>query len=326
MSIELNEDAVLGCALGALVGDVMGSQSEFMEPEEISAKFGWLNTFPGGPGSDDTILTQLLCDALVRTHGLASSDDWAREWDGAREESFVENRERFFPAVLYIAEKLARDYLPREVSSGSMPSTSSAMAIWPIGVVNYGRPYLASTHAEEVASLIHSRELGFCQDAASAVAAAVAIGVSNPASTRETLLAAIDSLKEVSGKEMSSLLREAMDLADASSGFEDFRSRYHAKFRRTIFCDSRETVPAAFAIALLANGDVKIGVESAVNFGRDTDTIACMVGAITGALSGAKNIPEDWFSRLGQEVVEDTRRSVRQLVVAAGERRESLSI
>ena len=96
-----------------------------------------------------------------------------------------------------------------------------------------------------------------------------------------------------------------MALAGEADGYEEFRERYHAAFRQRIACDSRETVPAAFALATLAGGDLRRGVELAANFGRDTDTIASMTGALCGAVGGPDAIPETWITALGPAAVAD---------------------
>lgn len=322
---DLDNDSVVGCALGALIGDVIGSQSEFMEPDQIAARFGWIDSFEPDPGSDDTIMSRFLCDALIRTDGMATSDDWASAWLRGKETQIVPHRNRFFPSVLYIAEKLERGYLPREVSAGSMPSTSSAMAIWPVGVVNFGRPLLAASHAEELGSLIHSRDLGFCQDAAAAIAACVSIAVTSTATFEDIVPIALGALKPVSGREMRQVISAALDLACETDDYEAFRDSYHATFRRTIFCDARETVPAAFALCLLAKGNFGRAVEYAANFGRDTDTIACMVGALSGAINGVQAIPEQWLSSLGADAVDDAREIAEALGEAAHQRLATVS-
>lgn len=77
-----------------------------------------------------------------------------------------------------------------------------------------------------------------------------------------------------------------------------FRERYHATFRRQIACDSRETVPAALAIVRLAGGDPRLAASFGANFGRDTDTIACMAAGICGALSGILPLNAELIERL----------------------------
>jgi hypothetical protein len=67
-------------------------------------------------------------------------------------------------------------------------------------------------------------------------------------------------------------------------------------------------VPAALALTVLADGDPRIAVEQAANFGRDTDTIATMTGAVCAALSGPASIPSPWLDTLGKEAVTSARR------------------
>ena len=85
---------------------------------------------------------------------------------------------------------------------------------------------------------------------------------------------------------MSALIAAALQLAGETGDYKLFRERYHDKFRQRIACDSRETIPAALAIVGLANGDPRLAAVFGANFGRDTDTIACMAAGICGALNG----------------------------------------
>ena len=55
-----------------------------------------------------------------------------------------------------------------------MQSSSTAMAISPMGIINAGNPRQAVTETTDIASLIHNGPTGFCRDAACAIAAAVA--------------------------------------------------------------------------------------------------------------------------------------------------------
>lgn len=324
MKSHFDDDAALGCAVGARIGDQMGSPTEGLEPSDIAARFGWLDRFEAGPGTDDTILSRLLCQSLVDTNGMATADDWANTWLPARKTTFVEYRNRFFPSVLYVADRLARGDSPREVSSGSMPSSSSAMAIWPVGVVNPGRPHLAAMQAEDIASLIHTRDLGFCQDAAVVVAAAVSLGVGSALGVEDIVREAISVLKPTSGRQMRNLIIDALELADHSNDYESFRASYRDRFRREIQCDARETVPAAIALCVLSGGDFERAVEFAVNFGRDTDTIACMVGAIMGAVGGLSAIPNAWIRMLGEQDLDEERALIEGLRKAAASRIRTL--
>jgi ADP-ribosylglycohydrolase len=47
--------------------------------------------------------------------------------------------------------------------------------------------------------------------------------------------------------------------------------------------------------AVVSGGDYRAAVLGGVNYGRDSDSIATMAGAITGALGGASVVPSDWL-------------------------------
>jgi ADP-ribosylglycohydrolase len=279
------EQHVFACLAFGVIGDAMGSPTELLEPEELERRFGWVESFEGD-GTDDVIMRDLLAAALVNSGGYATADDWAAEWVKNRALIFGDKTDRFFPSILHAAEKLARNYIPRVIAEGTMPSTTSAMAIAPIGIVNAGHPAAAAAQATEIASLVHVTNVAFCQDAAAAVAAAIAEALTPGATVDSVLRTAYDSIKPWSGKEMRSLIREALDLARSAEDFKAFRKGYHERFRRDVICDSRETVPATLAIVRLANGDPWKAVVLSANFGRDSDTIGCMAGGICGALAG----------------------------------------
>ena len=55
-----------------------------------------------------------------------------------------------------------------------------------------------------------------------------------------------------------------------------------------------ESVPTAIYVFLNRPGSFKGAVTYAISLGGDTDTIACMVGALAGAHLGAEAIPKPW--------------------------------
>lgn len=293
-----------GCLLGGLIGDAMGSRTENLEPAEIEARFGWVEDFEG-TGTDDSLMRELLCEALIETDGYATADDWAAQLLRHRDQIFGEKRNRFFVSVLHTVEKLAYGYPPRLVGEGNMPSSSSAMAIAPVGIVNAGNPRVAAAQAGEIASLIHTGAVAFCQDAAAAVAAAVAAAFLPGADVEQAIRAGLAYLKPISGAEMRRLISSALDLARDTAEYHAFRASYHREFRRAIACDSRETVPATFALCWLARGDPHRAIVYGANFGRDTDTIATMAGALCGALAGSQSFPPAWVEKATASAARD---------------------
>jgi ADP-ribosylglycohydrolase len=316
----------LPVVIGARVGDAMGAPAEGLRAEAIAERFGWVDGFTGD-GTDDSLMASLLADALLDSGGHAGADEWAAQWIRQRDRMMA-RRDRFFVSVLHTAEKLGYGQPPRRVAAGTMPSSSSAMCIWPVGLVNAGDPRAAAAQAYALAALIHVGEVDFCQDAAAAVAAAVAAGIRPGTGVDDARAEALSALHAVSGAPMRELIRDAVSLAEGASGYEEFRERYLERFARPIACDSRETVPAAFALTTLAGGDVRRGVELAANFGRDTDTIASMTGALCGAVGGPEAIPETWIAALGPAAMldaEDLAGRLAELARAKAAERERLS-
>src|SRR5580692_6573515 len=167
------ERHALACLTFGVIGDAMGTPTENLEPAEIEQRFGWVDSFEGD-GTDDTILRDMIASALIRTGGYANADHWAGEWREQHQAIFGSKVGRFFPSVLHAVAKLRFGYTPRTIAEGTMPSSSSAMAIAPVGIVNAGNPRAAAAQAMEIASLIHVTDVAFCQDGAAAIAAAVA--------------------------------------------------------------------------------------------------------------------------------------------------------
>jgi ADP-ribosylglycohydrolase len=294
------ETHALACLAFGVIGDAMGTPTENLEPAEIEQRFGWVDSFEGD-GTDDTIMRDLIASALIRTGGYADADHWAEEWREQHHAIFGSKVGRFFPSVLHAAAKLRHGYAPRTIAEGTMPSSSSAMAIAPVGIVNAGNPRAAVAQAMEIASLIHVTNLAFCQDGAAAIAAAVAEALMPEATVDSVLKASTAYLKPWSGKEMLALVAAALELAGETGDYKVFRERYHDKFLQRIACDSRETVPAALAIVHLAKGNPRLAASFGANFGRDADTVACMAAGICGALSGISPENAELIKRLPVE-------------------------
>jgi ADP-ribosylglycohydrolase len=289
----------LGCLLGGLIGDAIGTPTEGLDDRQIEAQFGWVSDFHSD-GTDDTVMKDLLAEALVRTGGYATLDDWAQVWLDNWQAIFGDKLGKFFVSVIHTAQKLKRHAVPRMAALGNMPSSSSAMCISPVGIVNACNPAGAALQAYNLASLIHVHDVGFCQDGAAAMAAAVAEAMHPEATVERVLQAAVRAIVPRSGQEMRGRVSRALDLARASGDYHAFRHAVYARqdtFFCRITCDSRETIPLTLALFLLGDGDVERCVTYAANLGRDADTIGTMCGAIAGALGGVEGIRGDWAEK-----------------------------
>jgi len=290
-----------------------------MNYTEIEARFGWIDDFDCD-GTDDTVMKVLLAEALIASDGHATLDDWARQWLDDWDAIFGDKRGKFFISVLHTAQKLRRHAIPRMAALGNMPSSSSAMCISPVGIVNACHPRQAALQAYNLAALIHEYDVGFCQDGAAAMAAAVAEAFKPEADVASVLQAARSAILPQSGAEMLARIDRTLQLARQVDDYSVFRHAVYAdreRFFCRITCDSRETVPLTLALFLLGEGDLERCVCYAANLGRDADTIATMVGAIAGALNGMQGIRADWVVKARQVSAADQEELAHRLVTAA---------
>ena len=294
MNAEAMKRKVLGCLLGGIIGDAMGAPVEGWHYERIVAEKGYLDDFEGA-GTDDSIIKTILCEALLEHGGHITCDEFAA--------SFLNHPgdyNWFFIPVRNMYHKLQDNLdLPINVGYNNMASSSSAMSISPMGIVNACDPRTAAREAYEVAGLIHSGCCSFCRDGAAAMAAAVAEAFRPGATVQGVLEAACAYLHPKSAAVMLGRLAETQILARKAGSFEAFRAAYYdtVPLPHTI-SDSRETVPVALALFLLAHGDAVRTIEYGANFGRDADTIATMAGAVAGAFAGVDGIKPEWIRKV----------------------------
>ena len=255
----------IGSLIGGLIGDSIGAPTEGMTYSDIEERYGWITDF-SGDGTDDTVMKYILAESLIRTNGYASYDDWAQTWLDNWDQIFGAKVSKFFQSVLHTAAKLRNHSIPRMAALGNMPSSSSAMCIAPVGIVNACNPRQAAQQAYNIASLIHTYDVSFCQDGAAAIATAIAAAFT-PSATVDTILqAALAFLDPISGQEMAYLITKLLAIAQETSEYTEFRRFVYANqdlyFHRLI-CDSRETVPITLALFYLAEGEVEKTVQPA---------------------------------------------------------------
>lgn len=287
-------DKVLGCLLAAEIGDAMGAPAENKTYLEIIARFGEIVDFSGS-GTDDSALKHILCDAIERSGGYPDADAWAEAW--MREQEQFHTGLFWTPVMNTFWKISAEGIAPREAGRGNMASSSSAMCISPIGIINAGNPRQAALETYEVAGLIHHN---FARDGACSMAAAVAAAFIPGATVDTVLAAAIEFLPPRSAGLMRSYIEKTLALARESGDYAPFRERYYAGYLLPGIAmpDARETVPVALALFLLAEGDPARAIRFGANFGRDADTIASMAGSLAGALRGASALPEAWVEKI----------------------------
>lgn len=290
------EDKIYGCLLGGLIGDAMGAPGEGKTYRQIQEHFGpkGISDFEG-VGTDDTAIREQLIDAILHSEGYISCDEFGQSFFKFRQANYF----KWWIPVLNMFHKLdSKVTLPVDAGWGNAPSSSSAMAISPMGILNAGNPRQAALETFDVASLIHSGPSGFCRDAACVMAAAAAAALHPQAAVTTTLEAATLFLHPISAHEIVACIQEARALAEGAGSYEAFRSAFYASHLRAEQCDSRETVSVALTLFELAEGEPEQAILNGVNFGRDADTIGTMIGGLCGALHGASGLPPRWVAKV----------------------------
>jgi ADP-ribosylglycohydrolase len=314
-------DKALGCLAGAALGDAAGTAGKGAERggvpdvgagKQSGGQGSSAGVESGGPGSgtsgsvgfgapgDETAMVEIVARMLVNTAGGATLDDWARAMRDHSPEFGKDGA--FFISVQQVFNMVGRSgYPPRYTGLGTMPHSTGVVAMGPVGIVNACNPWQAALQAYELAALMHVYDVGFCQDGAAAVAAAVAAACRKDATVASVLDAAVDVILPVSGAEMADLIRQARQIAADTGDFDRFRAEVCGsgdQWLRTLPADPRETVPVALAIFALAEGDPQQAITCAARFGRAADAIGAIAGTVSGALSGAGRISPDWLAKL----------------------------
>ena len=281
----------LGCLVGLAVGDALGYPVEGMSLRQIHQKYGPLGLgdfasrhgHPPGSYSDDTQLTLAVARALLEA-GDKSVDElmqamarqflaWYQSSDSARGPGL---------STLAACANLARGVAWNESGIRDAKGCGAAMRVAPLALY-FCRDREKLRHVAEQSALItHAHPI------------AVAAAVVNACAVAHVLE------KEPVDELLDNLLRVAAPLS----------TEMEAALRKLKQCQGSDP-PAAFAQIgetgsgdhVVASGlfcflrtaeDYRASVLAGVNCSGDSDSIAAVAGALSGAYNGISAIPERW--------------------------------
>ncbi|MEX2534523.1 MAG: ADP-ribosylglycohydrolase family protein [Trueperaceae bacterium] len=286
-------ESARGCLIGLAIGDALGQPTEGWTPDAIAAKWGYIEDLPEGTAavSDDTEYTLFSARVLIE-HGLGvTSELFADAWL----EQIVPQEGPFKGAGF--SEMAAIDNLKR----GLRPPLSGrhyhcwsdglAMRVAPFGIASGGDHRLAARLALEDGKVSHDGEGIYAGQAVAAAVAAASRGDS-----LEEVLAAAHEVIPVDSWTARNLDLTARLGAQASGARQAIPSLHDAlAVDYYPWADlAPEAVGLAFGLLVAGRGDVAGTLLAAVNLGRDSDTVAAIIGAILGAKLGPAAIPERW--------------------------------
>ncbi|MGO1972451.1 MAG: ADP-ribosylglycohydrolase family protein [Propionibacteriaceae bacterium] len=270
--------------------------------------------------TDDTLMTRALMQVYLGQRRHLTAYDMAEHlvpqlvgekvWIPELERSDL-LLQRLFLAEKYMALRLNWAHVdPREAGVGNAVNCGAAMYMAPVGLLNIGDPSRAYAEAIELAG---AHQSSFGREAAGAFAAAVAAG-GVPGASVDSVIETVVGLTHDGTKEAIKAVAEATDgvtsyreaissgiLRDAIRPYDTVADDYRNQglgARRPSRLHSIEELPVALGMLKIASGDPREAILGATNYGRDSDSIATMAGAIAGAMHGRAALPQDWIAQI----------------------------
>ena len=281
------QDRFVGCLLGLAVGDAPGARFEAQSPDWIAQRYPTAASLITRPPvdelwyTDDTQMAIGVAETLVVNHRIIY-DELCR--------TFVAN---YMPSRGYgrgarrVLEAMEDGEDHRLVAEKHLPGGSygngAAMRVAPVGLLFGDNPLQLLAEARESALPTHTHRLGI----EGARLLALAVGIVSRAncfdrdSFFEQLFTACESPEYREKLAAASVAHDASEMAALGNGIEALHS-----------------VPTAIACFALHATSYDETIGNAVLLGGDTDTIAAMAGALSGALHGAGAIPPHLLAML----------------------------
>ena len=286
--VDIDRDRVTGVVLGAAVGDALGAPFEFAPRGTFSARlpdrrpdgtgdmigggaFGW----EPGEFTDDTQMGLALAASLLDRGGYDPDDLWHRWQVWARTSSDVGNTTRF--ALHH------DDWRDVEHPDPDMTAANGAlMRAFPLALAT-----LDVDPATARAVTIHQSLLTHAHRAA-AWGAWLGVAMMRAGVSGEDPLAALESeLVQLSRRDPATAHRFIVMLDPGWEPADGDRER--------IGNGSVWGCLAQAVWALRRHDRFADVVADVVELGKDTDTVACVAGAIAGARDGTSAIPKGWL-------------------------------
>ena len=337
--MSILQDKAIGALAGAAVGDAIGGATEGRSAREILERYNgyvegivdyflpnWRTAKPMSPYhkgdghvTDDTLMTNLLVAVYDKNRRHLSAFDMADDlvplmmnrvtWIPELERETVPLL-RVFLAEKWLVTRLHYGHVdPREAGVGNVVNCGAAMYMAPVGIANAGDPEGAYAEAVEMTG---AHQSSYGREAAAVFAAAVAAAMAPGATVDAVLTAAASLARDGTRDAIEAVLAAAVPGADwrdaipvlrtAVTPFDSVGEVYREPAqdsRRPSRLRSIEELPVALGFLKVTQGDVRGSVLGATNYGRDSDSIATMGGAIAGALGGESAVPPEWIEMVG---------------------------
>jgi ADP-ribosylglycohydrolase len=307
-------NAFAGSILGLAIGDALGFPTEFRARAQILGAFGpqgvtdlvsvddprWHEAraaagprFPPGTYSDDTQMTLAVAEALIEA-GRADLDTLMRatarrfaEWSTS-----ADNNRAPGNTCMNGCRNLERGTAWRLAGIRDSKGSGSAMRVGPIGLY-YWRDHARLLEVARASSLLtHGHDAAVESAAAGALLVALALEKRTPsqmlATVREHCASRSSDLRSRLD-DLERLLTAPPEIALSARGLGEGWV-------------AEEAIVSALYCLFQNPDDFEQCVLMAANTDGDSDTIACIVGGISGAFHGLSAIPQRWRTRVENAV------------------------
>ena len=293
-----------------------------------------------GHVTDDTLMTRVLVRAYATKRDHLDAYDVERlllplivdekTWipELGREDLLYH---RLFLAEKWLVLKLRYGHAdPREAGVGNIVNCGAAMYIAPVGIANAGAPERAYGEALE---LTGAHQASYGREAAGVLAACVAEAMRPTATVESVVQVALGLAKDGTRSAIEAVARVGAELdgwrndglaalRDAFAQFDSVGEAYATPAQNARIpsrLHSIEELPVALGLLAATGGDYGETVLGGVNYGRDSDSIASMGGALAGALGGADAVPRDWLEDVSKASRIDVEEAGREMATVAVE-------
>jgi ADP-ribosylglycohydrolase len=291
-----------------------------------------------GHVTDDTLMTRVLVHAYERKRDHLDAYDmeglvvplivdektWIPELD--REDLLYH---RLFLAEKWLVLKLRYGHAdPRDAGVGNIVNCGAAMYIAPVGVANAGDPDGAYAEALDLTA---AHQSSYGREAAGVLAAAVAAALRPDATPDSVVETTLRLAKDATRTAIEAVVEAAArldgwrdgGLAELRAAFAPFDSvgEHYAQPAQNARIPSRmhaiEELPIALGLLVATGGDYTETMLGGVNYGRDSDSIASMGGAVAAALGSP--VPREWVEEIGAASKLDLEEPGRTMTAIAAE-------
>ncbi|MER9426500.1 ADP-ribosylglycohydrolase family protein [Mesorhizobium sp. M0317] len=306
-------DRAMGALVGGALGDALGMPTQLLSPARIAELYGHVEDFVApfadhpvskglvaGTVTDDTEQALLLGRILVESGDRFDHARWVNallDWE--REVKARGSYDLLGPSTKRAIDAI-NDGVPAEEAGSRGDTNGAAMRIAPVGIMMPLEPLDAFVaKVAETCRATHNTSIAIAS--AAAVAAAASHGVAGGdwrAASDSAVAAARRGARLghwVTGGDIAARIAWAQELVrgktmrDAIGLITDLVGTGVA---------SQESVPAAFAVLEVAQGDPWQAAIISANLGGDTDTIGAIASGMAGACVGFSQLPQQHIARL----------------------------